>query len=79
MVSAASQPAASERWPWEVVVDALLHLEGTVVAPAGQEASLEVVPGLHVSETHLQKRTTVRVLCEIQTRECKVKSCRWDS
>lgn len=33
---------ASEYWFWEVEGDALLHLEGTAVVQAGQEASLGV-------------------------------------
>lgn len=44
---------AFEYWLWKVEVDAQLYLVGTVVVPAGQEASLEVVQG-HVAETYLQ-------------------------
>lgn len=43
---------AFEYWLWEVEVDAQLHLVGTVVVRAGQEASLEVVQG-HVAEIYL--------------------------
>lgn len=49
-VAAALLPTASEYWIWEVEVDALLHLEGTMVVQAGQEASLGVVQGQHVVE-----------------------------
>lgn len=44
---------AFEYWLWEVEVDAQLHLVGTVVVQAGQEASLEVVQG-HVVEIYLE-------------------------
>lgn len=52
-VAAALLLTASECWFWEVEVDALVHLEGTVVVRAGQEASLEVVQGQHVVEIYL--------------------------
>ncbi len=52
-VAAALLLTASEYWLWEVEVDALLHLEGTAVVQAGQEASLEVVQGQHVVEIYL--------------------------
>lgn len=48
-VAAALLLTASEYWLWEVEVDALLHLEGTAVVQAGQEASLEVVQDQHVA------------------------------
>lgn len=51
--AAALRLTASEYWLWEVEVDALLHLEGTAVVQAGQEASLEVVQGQHVMEIYL--------------------------
>lgn len=58
MVSVAEAAAAllltaSEYLLWEVEVDALLHLEGTAVVQAGQEASLEVVQGQRVMEIYL--------------------------
>lgn len=57
MVSVAEVAAllltASEYWLLEVEVDALLHLEGTAVVQAGQEACLEVVQGQHVVEIYL--------------------------
>lgn len=51
---------ASEYWFWEVEGDALLHLEGTAVVQAGQEASLGVGQGQCVVGIYLLEQEQVQ-------------------